>query len=186
MRTWLLSAAALLSALTLPPPPAWAGTLAGVELPEAIEIDGETLRINGMGLREATFMRIRAYVGALYLETPTSDGDVVIRTPETKRVTMVFLRSISSSQLASGWADSLREAAPGQGPSIDRFMEIVPAVSNGDQMDFTWRPGKGVEIALNEKVQGTIAEDAFATALFTLWFGPEPGDPDLKKGMLGS
>src|SRR6185503_14391235 len=100
--------------LLLEAPMATARTLAGVELPDTITIEDTTLRLNGMGLRQATMLRVKAYVGGLYLEKPSRDAKTVIDSPERKRVTMVFLRAISKDQLASGWADSLRKIAPGE------------------------------------------------------------------------
>ena len=58
-------------------------------------------------------------------------------------------------------------------------------MKTGDTMSFTWRPGVGLEVAMDEKVRGTVPGDDFARALFTVWFGPEPGDENLKRGMLG-
>jgi len=52
-------------------------------------------------------------------------------------------------------------------------------------MSFTWRPGVGLEVAMDDKVRGTVSGDDFARALYTVWFGPEPGDANLKSGMLG-
>ena len=171
--------------LLLEAPMATARTLAGVELPDTITIEDTTLRLNGMGLRQATMLRIKAYVGALYLEKPSRDAQTVIDSAERKRVTMVFLRAISKDQLASGWADSLRKIAPSEAAAIDRFVQLVPDVESGGRMEFTFRPGKGVEIAYDGKSRGTIEGDGFAKALLTVWFGPEPGDANLKKGMLG-
>ncbi len=124
-----LAPIALLFALLAP---AQARTLAGVELPDTVVVDGATLRLNGMGLRAATALRVKAYVGGLYLEQPSSDAATVIDSHQRKRVTMKFLRDIDRQRLTSGWAG-----------------------------------------------------DDFARALFTVWFGPEPGDENLKRGMLG-
>jgi len=70
-------------------------------------------------------------------------------------------------------------------PAIAEFTSLIDDVSKGDVLSFTWRPGTGVEIAKNDTVRGTIAGDDFARTLFTVWFGPEPGDANLKHGMLG-
>src|SRR5262250_93657 len=43
--------------------PARARMLAGVELPEPVMVDGAKLVLNGMGLRQATVLRVEAYVG---------------------------------------------------------------------------------------------------------------------------
>lgn len=161
-------------------------TLAGVELPDTVVVDGVTLRLNGVGLRTATALRIRAYVGGLYLEQPSSDPAVVIDSHQRKRVTMKFLRNVDRKSLTSGWAGPLREVGGETvGPTIDRFGSLIDDVRTGDTLSFTWRPGAGLEVAKNDKVRGTIPGDEFARTLFTVWFGPEPGDQNLKRGMLG-
>jgi hypothetical protein len=180
-----LAPIALLFAL-LAPAPAQARTLAGVELPDTVMVDGATLRLNGMGLRAATALRVKAYVGGLYLEQPSSDAATVIDSKQRKRVTMKFLRNIDRQRLTTGWAESLRKV--GGKPtehSIAEFASLIPDVKTGDTMSFTWRPGVGLEVAMDEKVRGSVPGDDFARALFTVWFGPEPGDANLKRGMLG-
>ena len=72
-------------------------------------VDGATLRLNGMGLRAATALRVKAYVGGLYLEQPSSDAATVIDSHQPKRVTMKFLRNIDRQRLTGGWAESLRK-----------------------------------------------------------------------------
>jgi hypothetical protein len=163
-----------------------AATLAGVELPDSVTVDGTKLVLNGMGLRQATVLRVKAYVGGLYLEERTNDGDTVINSRQVKRVTMKFLRNIDRAPLASGWTDELRKA-PSKIPEdrIAQFTSLLPDVKKGDTMSFTWRPGTGIEITLNGKAIGTVPGDDFARALFAVWFGPKPGDENLKRGMLG-
>ena len=166
--------------------PAQARTLEGVELPDTAVVDGATLKLNGMGLRAATALRVKAYVGGLYLEQPSSDAATVIDSHQRKRVTMKFLRDIDRGRLTSGWAESLRKVGgKNMEHSIAQFTSLIPDVKTGDTMSFTWRPGVGLEVAMDEKVRGAVPGDDFARALFTVWFGPEPGDENLKRGMLG-
>ena len=166
--------------------PAQARTLEGVELPDTAVVDGATLKLNGMGLRAATALRVKAYVGGLYLEEPSSDAAKVIDSRQRKRVTMKFLRDIDRGRLTSGWAESLRKVGgKTMGPSIAQFTSLIPDVKTGDTMSFTWRSGVGLEVAMDDKVRGAVPGDDFARALFTVWFGPEPGDANLKSGMLG-
>ena len=181
---WMMLVATLAGFIVLTS--AQARTLAGVELPDAVVVDGSTLRLNGMGLRQATPLRIKAYVGGLYLQQPSSDPTVVIDSRQLKRVTMKFLRDIDRKNLTSGWAASLRKIG-GQPmeSAIGQFSALIPDVHKGDAMDFTWRPGDGLEVATNGTVRGIISGDDFARTLFTVWFGPEPGDANLKRGMLG-
>src|SRR5262249_4851911 len=115
-----------------------------------------------------------------YLENRSSDPDTVINSRQCKRVTMVFLRDIDGARLGSGWADELRKVG-GTEASISRFTSFIGDVKKDDKMSFTWCPDAGVA----RTVRGTVPGDDFARTLFTIWFGPEPGDENLKRGMLG-
>jgi hypothetical protein len=42
-----------------------------------------------------------------------------------------------------------------------------------------------VEVAAQGTVRGRVPGEDFARALFTIWFGPNPSDANLKRGMLG-
>jgi len=52
-------------------------------------------------------------------------------------------------------------------------------------MTLTHKPGAGIEVDVNSKVQGTITGDDFARALLAIWLGPKPPNPGLKSGLLG-
>ena len=159
-------------------------TLAGVEMPDTATVDGTKLVLNGIGLRKAFF--VKAYVGALYLEQKSNDPKTVIESAQKKRVVLTFLRDIEGKQIASGWADSLRSVGGSQmEPAIGKFTALIGDVKNGETMSFTSRPGTGVEVAVRDQVKGTVAGDDFSRTLFTVWFGPKPGDENLKRGMLG-
>jgi len=164
--------------------PVRAASLAGVELPDTETVTGPRLVLNGMGLRQATAPRVKAYVGGLYLENRSSNPDIVINSRQCKRVTMVFLRDIDGAPLGSGWADDLRKVG-GTETSIAHFTSLISDVKKGDRMSFTWCPDTGVEVAAQGTVRGRVPGEDFARALFTIWFGPNPGDANLKRGMLG-
>ena len=68
---------------------------------------------------------------------------------------------------------------------VGDFTSLIGDVKNGERMSFTSRPGAGVEVAVRDQVKGTIPGDEFSRTLFTVWFGPKPGDENLKRGMLG-
>ena len=45
-----------------------------VSFPDQIKADGATLKLNGLGLRQATILNINVYVGALYLTQTSRDA----------------------------------------------------------------------------------------------------------------
>src|SRR5437868_11288500 len=56
---------------------AQAREISGVTMPDTVNIAGEKLQLNGMGVRhEMVFFR--GYVIGLYLEKPTTDGKIAI------------------------------------------------------------------------------------------------------------
>src|SRR5262249_34569698 len=140
--------------------------------------------LNGIGLREATVLRVKAYVGGLYLEQRSSDPATVIDSRQRKCVVLKFLRDIDRGRLASGWKEALQKVGAKE-PAIAQFTSMIGDVKTGDTMSFTSRPGAGVEVGLRGQVRGTVPGDDFSRTLFTVWFGPEPGDENLKRGMLG-
>src|SRR5262249_48725361 len=91
-----------------------AGTLAGVTLPDQITVDSKTLVLNGIGLREATWLKVDVYVAGLYLETKSSDPEAIIGSEQTKRLVMRFVRAVDRAALLKGWNEGFEKST---GPS---------------------------------------------------------------------
>lgn len=175
----------LLSAATR----ASAGELAGVTLPDRIQVDSRTLILNGMGLREATFLKVDVYVAGLYLETKSADPDAILRSGQAKRLVMQFVRAVGRKDLVKAWDESFRESAGAALPALkervatlDSYMSDVPS---GALMSFTCLPGAGVAVEVQGVAMGVIAGDDFSQALLGIWLGPHPPNPGLKDGLLG-
>jgi len=172
------------------PSAAWCGELAGVTLPEQTIVEESTLVLNGMGLREATWLNIDVYVAGLYLEAKSSDADTILRSEGPKRIVFVFVRSVGRKKLIQEWDDSL-EANVGEdfatlADRVEMLHGWIPnAVRKGDEMSLTYLPGQGVVVEIKGEVMGTIPGADFARALFTMWLGARPPNQALKIGLLG-
>ena len=183
-----LYAASLVAVFTLAlAPQLRAGNLAGVTLPDTANVGGTNLVLNGMGLR--TKLIVKVYVVGLYLPQKSSDASTIMKADEPKRIVMQFLHSASKNQMADAFNESFAsnspEAAKTVKADIDRLTAALEAVKPGDQMIFTYLPGKGTTFAVNGNEKLTIANPAFAPVLFSVWLGPKPPNADLKKGILG-
>ena len=179
---WLLVAIAVAA-------PAAAGELAGVTLPDRITVDSKTLVLNGMGLREATWLKVDVYVAGLYLETPSSDPEAIIGSEATKRLVMRFVRAVDRDALLKGWNEGFENSA---GPSaavlrdrIATFESWVSDMAKGESLSVTYRPGTGVQVEIKGEAKGTVPGADFAQALFRIWLGPSPPNAGLKQGLLG-
>ena len=78
-----------------------AATLAGVTLPDTATVGGQSVTLNGLGLREKYFIDI--YVGGLYLAQPTHDGAAAASTDEAKRMVMHFVYNVTKSQMGDAF-----------------------------------------------------------------------------------
>lgn len=165
-----------------------AQSLAGVTLPDAATVGGQTVTLNGLGLREKYFLDI--YVGGLYLLHPTHVADAAIAADEPKRVVMHFTyKSVSKSQMLDTFKEGFGSAATGpHAASISKMAAWVPegGVKAGDQLSFDYAPGAGTAMVLNGRVLGTIAGAEFMKLVFGIYLGPKPPTPELKAGMLGA
>ena len=165
----------------------FAGTLAGVSLPDTAQAGGRTLALNGMGLRKKFVVKV--YVAGLYLEKKSGDPAAILKDDVPKRIVMHFVRSVSKSQIADGFRESFESDSPDAKKvvkaEIDQFLGALEDVNEGDEIVLTDMPGTGTSLAVRGKEKWTTASPVFASVLFSVWLGPKPPNEDLKKGLLG-
>lgn len=167
---------------------AGAAVLKGVTLPDTAIVGGRELSLNGIGIREATIFNVKVYVSGLYLESKTTDPQVVINSKQLKRVEMHFVRAVGSGKIVSTWKEGFakncaQDCAAAQG-AMDKLMAMTPDIKSGDVITFEFLPS-GVGIMFGSKKLEPIANEAFGRALLAIWFGPHPPSEDLKNAMLG-
>lgn len=186
MRRMLFAAAVAFAAMSLP---VFAAELAGVTLPDQETVEGKTLLLNGLGLREATFLRVDVYVAGLYLETKSDDAAAIINAATAKRLVMHFVRSVGRDDLVKAWTEGFEKNAPDAKAATKEGLAALNAamtdVKEGDTIVLTQIPERGVVVAVKGKASEPIAGDAFARALFSVWLGAKPPNPELKEGLLG-
>ena len=78
---------------------ATAATLEGETLPDNCTVDGQTLVLNGIGLRTLTIFHIEAYVAALYLPQPSHDAQSILASSEPKIIVLKFMRGASKQRV---------------------------------------------------------------------------------------
>lgn len=170
--------------------PVRAAELAGVELPEQVQLHhaAEPLSLNGAGIRRKLFFKI--YVGALYLPRPAHTPDAVLAMPDPKRVSMHFLyKEVSREKLARGWREGFENnldprALQGLASRLARFNKLFRTVRRGDVVELDFLPDGRTEVWINNELQGQVEGADFQRALLRVWLGRAPADEDLKRAML--
>ncbi len=179
----------LMVCLVALPGAAAARTVAGVEVPETVAVDGTALVLNGAGVRRKLFVKV--YVGALYLPERRADPAAIIGADEPQRVEMrILYRRIGVRKLRESWEEGLQANHPPERlealrPVLERYYATLRPVRRGDLVTLTYRPGAGTEVAKNGEVIDVIPGRALFAALLGVWLGPSPPDRNLKAAMLG-
>ena len=162
----------------------------GVKVDEKVQVGGNALVLNGAGIR--TKMVFKVYVAALYLTQKQTDANAVISDTGNKRVSMHFLRELSSEALLKGMNEGFTDnnsaaemaAIEPQMKLFRNMMTSAKEVKKGDMivLDFT---SAGTQVNINGKSLGQVEGVAFNQALLRVWLGGNPVDVSLKKAMLG-
>jgi len=172
----------------------FAGTAAGrncdgVSFPDHIQARGQTLTLNGLGLRKATIFNIKVYVGALYVARPTADAAAILSSQQPVEIELRFTFHVTAGQLRDAWREGFEKSAPGQLPRLQsRLAQLngwMRSVGSGQRMTFLRIPGVGIQYSLDGALQGTISGDDFATAFLAIWLGSSPPSQALRAGLLG-
>ena len=161
----------------------------GVAFPAHVQARGETLTLNGLGLRKATIFGIKVYVGALYVTHPTADANAILGSRDPVEIDLAFVFRATAGQLRNAWQEGFEKSAPGrlaplQG-RIAQFQSWMSGVRSGQRMSFLRIPGVGIQYSLDGAVRGTIPGDDFAIAFLGIWLGASPPSPELRAGLLG-
>jgi hypothetical protein len=169
--------------------PAAAGTLADVTMPDKVDVGGQTLVLNGMGLRKKFVIKV--YVGGLYLPAKERSPAKVLAADAPRRMVFHFLFSVSTKQMCEAWEEGLADNTPAAGPEVKGgfrtlcfAMEDIP---KGHEMVLTYLPGQGTRVEVNGKTKATLPGKATSDAILATWIGPHPGPGnDFKQAVLGS
>jgi hypothetical protein len=166
-----------------------AAECAGVRFPDRIVVDGNSLELNGLGLRLATMLKVRVYVAALYVASPSEDAAAILDSTRRKRLVLHFVRKVGAGDLKDAWQEGFEHNAADRLPAlqarVDRLKGWMTDMESGQRLTFTIVPGSGTEVDVNGRVAGALEGDAFSAAFLSLWLGAHPPNPGLKAGLLG-
>lgn len=181
----IIPAAALSLLLAVP---AGAGTLAGVTLPDNAEVKGQSLVLNGMGLRKKFVIKV--YVAGLYLPQKEKGSQKILSGDTPHRMVMHFLYGVSKDQMCEAWNEGLEANTPNASAEVKKAFTTLCSwmepIDEGKQLVMTYVPGEGTQVEVNGKVKGTLPGAATADAILATWIGPKPGPgEDFKKALLG-
>lgn len=167
---------------------AFAGVQNGVTLPDNVQLKGKNLVLNGMGTRKATWVKVKVYVGGLYLEKKSKDFNSFLNEKSPKQIIMKFVRNVDGEDLIDGWKEAFTNAVakdkhPALKPRMDKFYSYFSDIKKGETMVFNFL-NDGVESTISGQQKEKIKGFDFSNALLSVWF-INAKDEGLKEGLLG-
>jgi hypothetical protein len=165
-------------------------SLEGVTLPDSYTVDGQTLRLNGIGLRTLTIFRIKAYIAGLYLPRPDHDPQQILASPGPKVILLKFIRAGSKERIEKQYRAGEEtncgngECAPSDRADFDRLVAAAPAVQPGDTSAYVFT-SRGVRVFANDRLIGDFADLDLAHQLLSGFIGEHPPSTDLRHDLLG-
>jgi hypothetical protein len=166
--------------------------------PDAVTVTTDagdaTLAVTGVGLREKTFMKVDVYTIVSYVAAGTDlgqdPGRGLVLAEAPKRIRMDLRRGFGRDKLIGSFDEVIEKNYDDVSAFADDmatfFGYFDRDAQEKDELIFDYLPGRGLTTTLNGEVKGTIANPAFAQALWTVWFGAEPADDGLKKDLLAA
>lgn len=171
-------------------------TVAGVAVPENVQMAGQSLVLNGTGSR---FMAgvIDVYVIALYLPEKKHTVAEILAEERSKNVTIWFLTplgvKVTSEQLLDAThklmlenmgAEELKKLDSSWN-QFSTFFGDIKEFKKDDRLSVDYLPAKGMRVSMNGKELGLIADAGFMRAFLMVWLGDKPAQADLKDRLLG-
>jgi hypothetical protein len=169
----------------LPSLPALAKEVAGVNLPDVAQVDGQNLALNGAGLRKKFMFKV--YVIGLYTAQPSHDAKTLVASDQPKFVKLKLLRNVEKDKIVDAIREGFEHNSKSQMQALNtRLLQMsvaIPDLKEGDELTFTMSGGSTKMGGVAKPV--TLQGKDFADALLNVWLGQDPVDDDLKAALLG-
>ena len=167
---------------------AFALDVAGVNVAPTVAVRQKTLLLNGAGVRKK-YLAVKVYVGALYTERKVTTPAQLLADPGEKLLRMNFVyKKVEKKAIVEAFAEGFAKNSPGVAGTAEAkaFLSWFTAdFVAGDTVDISLSPDGTVAATHNGKALGTVRSPALAQGVLLIWFGENPADGGLKKGMLG-
>lgn len=170
--------------------PGLAVEIQGVTVPPQVQVAGNSLQLNGAGLRTFTLLMvpIRIYVAAFYAPAALRTAEAVMSSAGPMQFDFTFLRAVGQSDVTRAWtsqfAQSVSYTYPGYTQDRDAFIAMFGPLAGGgvEQVRFI---GTNTVVFDQGTRKGSIPGRDFQKSFLSLWFGANPVASDLKAALLG-
>ena len=159
----------------------------GVRVEPTVVVQGESLRLNGYGIREKFFFDI--YLGSFYTAQPVASAEAALAAPGGKLIRMNFLyHKVDREKIIAAFAEGLEKNSPqlaGSAPAKAFLGWFSHDFVRGDIVDLELAADGTVSARQNGTLLGSLVSKELARGVLLIYLGENPADAGLKQGMLG-
>ena len=166
--------------------------VAGVNVEDAVDLQGAKLQLNGAGIRYKAIFKV--YVAALYLGTKATTAQEAYAAPGPKRLSITLLRDIDAETLNKSITEAFENNTPPDEiarftPGVSRIRQALSdqkKLNSGDNFTIDGTSDGSTILSIKGVQQGEPMKGAgLFNALIRAWLGPKPADLKLKDSLLG-
>lgn len=157
-------------------------------LPSTATFHGETISLNGAGVREKLWIDL--YAAGLYLNEKSSDANMILNAEKPMAIKLhIVSKLISSEKMVDAVTDGFEKSTNGNTAPIQKEIDTMldffkEDIKKNDVFDLVYLPSKGVIAYKNGEEKGIVEGKEFKKALFGIWLSNNPADDDLKENLL--
>jgi hypothetical protein len=158
-----------------------------LEIPATLECEGKKLPLSGVGLRTATFLKIKVFVLAIYAPERIKNGrgSELHQRPLCFEVT--YLRDFDNKEVNNAWDFQFKESAQHSYPSlkgdIEKLKEYFGEIKGSRKQSFILSV-ETTKMHENGQYKGEIKGLDFQKSFLSIWFGSNPPTKELQRSIL--
>ena len=171
--------------------PGRAASISGVSLPDTYPLAGQTLALNGLGIRTLTIFKVKVYVAGLYVAQRSRDARAILASSGPKVVLMQFLHAASKADIEKQYREGEAkncghgECNPSDKDDFERLIALTPGAAVGDTLTYVCTQ-RGLRVLSNNKPIADIANPDLAVRILAGFIGNNPPSEELKAHLLGA
>ncbi|MBX2813911.1 MAG: chalcone isomerase family protein [Myxococcales bacterium] len=160
---------------------------ADVTYPEAVTIEGKTLKLTGTGLRKKFIFNVYAIASYLDVNINNISAEGLARLDVVKRLHIIMQRSVDGNAMAEAFQTALRDHKE-MPKLINNSRRLASYLRTGtakkeNYIIFDYIPSVGIRVSRTGKKPITLAGLTFAQALWDIYLGPNCISKKLKKSI---
>ena len=166
--------------------------VAGVKFEDTYSLAGQTLQLNGAGLRKMMFIKV--YTLGLYVQRKETTPQALLNVPGYKSMHVVLKRDVKAQKLIDALVTGVENNTSDEElqvlrPRLEHLangLRSAGEIEEDTMVKIEFVPGLGTVVSHKDKivVKDLPGED-FYRALMRIWLGEKPADRSLKAQLLG-